>query len=62
GAFGEIHRTDLTTAAILLPGMLVGVTLSRFLARRFDDRVLRRIVLVTAGLAGLGLAVKVLLS
>lgn len=62
GAFGEIYRTDLTTAAILLPGVLVGVTLSRFLAGRFDDRALRRVVLATAGLAGLGLAVKVLLG
>lgn len=61
-AFGRIHMSDLTTAAVLLPGMLVGLTLSGPIARRFDDRRLRRFVLVTAGAAAIGLAVKVLLG
>ena len=61
-AFGEIQGSDLRTAAILLPGMLVGLTLSGPIASRFDDRVVRRVVLITAGLAGLGLAMKVLCS
>ena len=61
-AFGEIQGSDLRTAAILLPGMLVGLTLSGPIASRFDDRVIRRVVLITAGLAGLGLAMKVLFS
>ena len=61
-ALGEIHTDDLRAAGILLPGMLVGVTLSGFLAKRFDDQVLRRVVLVTAGLAAVGLAFKVLLA
>lgn len=61
-AFGEIHRADIEAAAILLPGMLAGLALSGFLAQRFDDRLLRRFVLVTAGLASLGLAVKVILT
>ena len=59
---GEIHTDDLRAAGILLPGMLVGLTLSGFLAKRFDDQVLRRVVLVTAGLAAIGLAFKVLLA
>ena len=61
-AFGAIQGSDLTTAAILLPGMLVGLTLSGPIASRFDDRAIRRVVLITAGLAGLGLAMKVLFS
>lgn len=61
-ALGEIHTDDLRAAGILLPGMLVGVTLSGFLAKRFDDQVLRRVVLVTAGMAAVGLAFKVLLA
>lgn len=61
-ALGEIHADDLRAAGILLPGMLVGLTLSGFLAKRFDDQVLRRVVLVTAGLAAVGLAFKVLLA
>ncbi len=61
-AFGRIHTSDLTTAAVLLPGMLVGLTLSGPIARRFDDRLLRRFVLLTAGTAAIGLAVKVLLG
>ncbi len=60
--FGEIHRSDLTAAAILFPGMLVGLASSGYLAAHFDGRVLRRAVLVTSGLASLGLAVKVILS
>lgn len=61
-ALGEIHADDLRAAGILLPGMLIGLTLSGFLAKRFDDQVLRRVVLVTAGLAAVGLAFKVLLA
>jgi uncharacterized membrane protein YfcA len=59
-AFGEIHRSDVVAAGWLLPGMLAGLTLSSFLAKRFDDQVLRRFVLTTAGLASVGLAAKVL--
>lgn len=59
-AFGEIHRSDIVAAGWLLPGMLAGLALSGFLARRFDDRVLRRFVLATAGLASIGLAAKVM--
>jgi hypothetical protein len=61
-ALGEIHRTDLIAAATLLPGMLAGLVLSGYLARHFDDRVLRRIVLGTSALASVGLALKVLLG
>ncbi len=61
-AFGEIHVSDLKAAAILLPGMLVGLTLSKYLAARFDDRVLRRLILVTATVASIGLAVKVFIG
>lgn len=59
-AFGEIHRSDIVAAAWLLPGMLAGLTMSGFLAKRFDDQVLRRFVLTTAGLASVGLAAKVM--
>ncbi len=61
-AFEQIHTSDLATAAVLLPGMLVGLTLSGPISRRFDDRLLRRFVLLTAGSAAIGLAIKVLLG
>lgn len=59
-AFGEIHRSDIVAAGWLFPGMLLGLGFSGFLAKRFADRVLRRFVLTTAGLASVGLAAKVL--
>lgn len=62
GLFGEIGWGDLQTAAILLPGMLTGLALSAPIAKRFSDTGVRRAVLATAAVAGLGLAVKVILG
>ncbi len=58
----RVERAHLVLALELVPGMLAGLWLSRFVARRLDGRWLRPTVLTFAGLAGAVILVRGLLG
>jgi uncharacterized protein len=49
---GEVARSDVALAAALLPGLVLGVVLSRVVAHRIDSRWLRPAVLMFAAATG----------
>jgi len=57
-AFGLFGLPELLRAAILLPGVAVGVTVAPLLARHIDTGRLRFIILAIAALSGLTLLMR----
>lgn len=59
---GRIGVTQLRSAALLLPGMVLGAVVSRWAVRVLDPRRTRYAVLAVSGLASVGLIVRAVLS
>ena len=57
-AFGLFGSPELLRAAILLPGVAIGVAVAPLLARHIDGKRLRLIILCIAALSGLTLLVR----
>jgi uncharacterized protein len=57
-AFGLFGMPELLRAAILLPGVAIGVAVAPFLTRRIDTARLRLIILTIAALSGLTLLLR----
>jgi uncharacterized membrane protein YfcA len=53
GAFGEIALSDIWISVALLPSMIVGVYVGRFIRNRVDPDRFRLLVLILLALAGL---------
>jgi uncharacterized membrane protein YfcA len=59
---GQIHRNDVTTAAMLLPALAVGLYSSRWLTGRFSDASIRRGILIVSAAAGAALAIRTIIG
>lgn len=59
---GRIGVAQLRSAALLLPGMVLGVVVSRWAVRVLDPRRTRYAVLAVSGLASVGLIVRAVVS
>lgn len=59
---GQLSWRDAHVAAFLLPAVLLGLYLSRFLTGRVEGAPLRRGILIVAGTAAIGLVGKVVLG
>jgi uncharacterized membrane protein YfcA len=55
---GQIHRGDVTTAAMLLPALAIGIYSSRWITGRVADATIRRGILMVSALAGATLAIR----
>jgi len=57
---GRIHRDNVTTAALLLPAVAIGLYSSRWITGRIADATIRRGILIVSALAGVALAIRTL--
>ena len=55
---GQIHRSDVATAATLFPALVIGLYSSRWITGRIDNAAIRRGILIVSALAGLALAAR----
>jgi hypothetical protein len=55
---GQIHRSDVTTAAMLFPALAIGLYSSRWITGRIENATIRRGILIVSALAGVALAAR----